>query len=864
MSEYLAATALPSDVTTVTGGTDFFDNVSVAGWVNVSATALGALLAAILLLWLLRRVLRRLSLVPASLRNAVLLVTVPKEPDDENDQRTDPKELLAQLEAFTLHLGSLPAQRNPNVLVNAWNNFWFGRHDDVSLEMVADRGLIKFFVAIPKHLQEMVELQLHAQVPNAMIEPVEDYNIFSPTGTIMGGYLKLAKRSMFPIRTYKKLDTDPLNALTNVLSKIGDDAGAAIQVLIRPVHGGWQRAGQRVAQKLQHGKALGQASSSGGLGSFFKGAASTATSSFRTTDQNQGQAPRVPYLTPMEQELIKSLEEKASKPGFEVNIRIIASAPDLGRCRTILLNLHNAFSQFQSQESGNSFVRPRLIRKSRFVHDVIFRTFSERHRFILNTEELTSLWHVPLPGTETPNILWLQARKAPPPVNLPAEGLTLGQSSYRRVDSLIKIKREDRRRHVYVIGTTGSGKSNLMAEMIKQDIQNGEGVCVVDPHGSLVEDVLRGIPASRTKDVILFDAADIDRPLGLNMLEAETPEQRDMAVQEMIAIFYKLFPPEMIGPMFEHNMRNVMLTLMEDSEQPGTIAEIPRMFTDIAFQKYKVAKVKDPVVRNFWEKEMAKTSDFHKSEMLGYLISKVGRFVENAMMRNVIGQPRSGFNLRKIMDEKKVLLVNLSKGRIGEVNANLLGLIIVSKLQMAALSRANLPEHLRNDFYLYIDEFQNFITDSIATILSEARKYRLNLTMAHQYMGQLSQGQDTKIRDAVLGNVGTMIAFRIGVEDADILAKQFAPVFNAFDLVNIDRYQAYVRLLIDNTASKPFNMSTFPPTPGDETVAEEVRRLSRLTYGRDRSVVEAEILERSKLGASSAVPAPPPMTERRG
>jgi len=349
--------------------------------------------------------------------------------------------------------------------------------------------------------------------------------------------------------------------------------------------------------------------------------------------------------------------------------------------------------------------------------------------------------------------------------------------------------------------------------------------------------------------VILFDPADVDRPIGLNMLEAETLDQQDFAVQEMIQIFYKLVSdPNMIGPMFEHNMRNAMLTLMSDKQDPGTITEIPRIFTDTEFQKYKLQHVTDPIVRSFWEKEMAKTSDFHKSEMLGYLISKVGRFIENSMMRNIIGQPVSGFNFRDIMDKRKILLVNLSKGKIGEVNSMLLGLIIVSKLQMAAFGRAALPENERNDFYLYIDEFQNYITDSIAVILSEARKYRLNLTLAHQYLGQLVQGNDTKIRDAVLGNVGTMITFRIGIEDAEMLAKQFAPVFHEYDLVNIDRFHAYVKLLVHNTVQRAFHLSTFPPVAGDKERAKRIRELSRMKYGKPRVDVEAEILRRSKLG----------------
>lgn len=373
-----------------------------------------------------------------------------------------------------------------------------------------------------------------------------------------------------------------------------------------------------------------------------------------------------------------------------------------------------------------------------------------------------------------------------------------------------------------------------------------------------VENVFQIVPhEERAEDVVLFDASDIERPIGLNMLEARDPGQRDFAVQEMIAIFYKLFPPEIIGPMFEHNMRNVMLTLMADHENPGTIAEIPRMFSDPDYAKIWIEKLKDPVVRAFWEKEMARTTEFHKSEMLGYLISKVGRFVENEMMRNIIGQSHSGINFREIMDKQKILLVNLSKGKIGEVNANLLGLVIVSKLQMAAMARAELPEAERKDFYLYIDEFQNFITDSIATILSEARKYRLSLVMAHQYLGQLlvsssvvgGGGGEARIRDAVLGTVGTFVTFKVGIEDAEILAKEYKPVFNEYDMINVEKFNAYIKLLVDNQPTRPFNMVTIPPKPGDRRVAEAIRQLSRLKYGRLKAIVEAEILERSRLGA---------------
>jgi type IV secretory pathway TraG/TraD family ATPase VirD4 len=385
--------------------------------------------------------------------------------------------------------------------------------------------------------------------------------------------------------------------------------------------------------------------------------------------------------------------------------------------------------------------------------------------------------------------------------------------------------------------------------MAGQDIANGDGICVVDPHGDLIEDILERIPKERADDVILFEPFDVERPMGLNILEVRGEEEKDTVVQEMISIFYKLVTdPAMLGPMFEHNMRNAMLTLMADQEYPGTITDIPRMFTDDEFQRYKVSKLQDYVVRAFWEKEMAKTAAAQKSEMLGYLVSKVGRFTENAMIRNIVGQAKSSFNFREAMDTGKILLLNLAKGKTGEINAKLLGLIIVSKLQVAALGRANIPESERRDFFLYVDEFQNFITDSFATILSEARKYRLNLIIAHQYLGQLesaagSQGAATNsLRDAVFGNVGTEVCYRIGVEDAETMAKEFSPTVSAYDLVNIDRFNAYLKLMIKGTASKPFNMGVRPlaGVPSKERAAA-IRQLSRLKYGRPRAEVEAEL-----------------------
>src|SRR3989338_4128659 len=787
------------------------------------------------------------------LKKKVFLVSLPRwTATDQSTKGVMTKEELAseiaKMENVFAQIGRLWPERGIKT-------FFSGRGDDLSFELVADKNQISFYVAVPPKLNDFIERHLHAQYPHALIEEAGDYNIFTPAGIVLGTELILSKPQIFPILTYRKLDGDPLSALTQSLSKLEEPNGAAIQILVRTAPPGWHNLSKRVAQQMHQGKKLQEALrlASGNfvvqiLNIFFP------PGQTKKNDDKLNQAEKTYILTPMEQEVVKVIEEKNSKAGMEVNIRIIASCDTIAKTKEALATIVDSFAPFSQYEYGNGFGQKKR-RQDWLIRDFIYRIFNRRRSFVLNTEELSSIFHLPHYAIETPNINWLLAKKFSSPPNLPQEGIMLGENSYRGATSVIRLKPMDRQRHMYIIGSTGVGKSVLMSNMAIQDIRNGHGVAVIDPHGSLVDDIIENIPKERAEDVVYFDPSDLERPIGLNMLEANTPNEMDFASQEMISIFYKLVSdPAMIGPMFEHNMRNAMLTLMSDKEYPGTIAEVPRIFTDPAFQKYKLTKVADPMVRAFWEKEMAKTSDFHKSEMLGYLISKVGRFVENEMRRNIIGQPKSGFNVRQIMDNGKILLVNLSKGKVGEINSNLLGLIIVSKLQMAAFGRADRPANEISDFYLYIDEFQNFITDSIAVILSEARKYRLNLVMAHQYLGQLSQGQDTKIRDAVLGNVGTMVAFRIGVEDAEVLAKQFDPVFNEYDLVNIDRYHAYVRLLVNNSVARPFDIDTLPPTIGRRDRAALLKQISRLKYGRDRAIVEAEILERSNLGEVNRAP----------
>ncbi len=778
-----------------------------------------------------------------------LLLTIPRfrneEDTKQNDNAAAIKEQIAVAEAVYSAIGGLKPH-------HGFTTWFLGRSDAIALEIVAHQKLITFYVTVPKNMREFIEQQIHAQWSDAQFEEVPDYNMFSPQGTVLGGYIILKRKSVFPVKTYKDLESDPLNAMTNVLSKVSEMDGVAIQYVVRPTHHGWREDGAKIARHMQEGMTIKEAT---------HGKSWTVGWGMNKEDKEKNeQKRRERKMSPAETKMVEGIENKISKAGMEVNIRIVASGSSPDIAQAYLNNVLSAFNQFNIYEFGNSFTKVIPRSKGTLIEDFIYRRFSEKHSIVLNSEEMSGLWHLPLTSTETPNIRWMMARTAPAPTSMGSEGLRLGTNKYRGKESVAYLKAADRRRHMYIIGKTGSGKSEFIKNLAVQDIRDGKGVCIIDPHGDLADGVLELIPKERIDDVIYFNPSDMDKPMGLNMLEAPSLEMRDFAVQEMISIFYMLFPPEMIGPMFEHNMRNYMLTLMADIDNPGTIVEIPRMISDDAFQKKWVSKVTDPVVKSFWEDEMAKTSDYHKSEMMGYLVSKVGRFVENEMMRNIIGQTKSAFNFRDIMDNQKILLVNLSKGKTGEVNANLIGLILVAKLQMAAFTRADMDEKDRKDFYLYIDEFQNFITPSIATILSEARKYRLNLVMAHQYMGQLVKDGKTEIRDAVLGNVGSFFVARVGPDDTEVLEKIFEPTFSSYDLMNTSALMWSAKIIIDGAQTKPFTLMADPMIKGTKEMGEGLKQISRLMYGRDKEDVAAEIAERAGIGMKKDVTPPtPPM-----
>jgi len=836
----------------------FFPGVSLQINLDSWFVYLVIALAAAIFLYVARKIILIRALNSKYHEHTVYLLRVPKEKPNEKESTASPnyiqnlREQISRGETIFKAIGGLRAQRGIEKF--AW---LIGRTDHFSFEIVANQKFISFYVVAPKDMGRYLEQQIQAYYPEAVLEEVTDYNIFSPRSQTVVGFLKTKRSFIFPLKTYNKMEADPLESLVNVLSKLKDNESIAIQYIVRSALPGWHYKSNRVVSGVHQGKKLSEAL---GLGFFSKAlnvVSDLVSAAKPARPEDKLKEEKEHRLTAMEQEVLKLIEEKNSKAGLDVNIRIVVNASDKPRAQSYLNNITSAFSQYNYYQYGNVFANKavfynRLVQK-RLIRDFIFRRFKPSISILLNTEELASLYHPPLPETETPNILWLFAKYAAAPSDLPTEGIILGKNVYREIVKEVKIKREDRRRHTYIIGKSGVGKSVLLASMAIQDIANGEGVCLIDPHGDLIKDVISRIPPERAGDVILFAPADTERPLALNLLEFDPryPEQKTFVINEMIKIFDKLYDLKATGgPIFEQYMRNAMLLVMSDPASGSTLMEIPKVLADPAFRKMKLERCSDPTVVDFWKKEAEKAGgEAALANVVPYITSKLTSFISNDTMRPIIGQQKSSFNLRDVMDSKKILLVDLSKGLIGETNAYLLGMILVGKILMSALSRTDLPQEKRKDFYLYIDEFQNFTTDSVNSILSEARKYNLNLIIAHQYLGQLVKNQDTSIKNAVFGNVGTWLLFKIGSEDAEVMAKEFAPVFNQYDLINIEKFTAYVKLLINNTASRPFSMSTIWPLPGierEETITK-IKSMSRLKYGQDRQVIEAEIMRRAGM-----------------
>lgn len=711
----------------------------------------------------------------------------------------------------------------------------------VSFEIVAHEGLVHYYAVVPVALIDVIKQAVAAAYPSARLEHVNERNIFSPSGRMsgtIGGEFTLKKDFAHPIATYQETKRDATRALLNALSGASREDGVGIQVLIRPAEDGWAKAAQGVAAGIRKGKKGTDTKQvmTGLLEALWKPPEST---------EKKGEDSQV---SSVDQARSDAIDDKTRYPGYETLIRVVASSNTAARSQALMNNVVSAFSMFDSpQNNGFKFAVSKNIEE--FVTAYIFRFFpQEVTQNVLNTVELATIFHLPSQNSIPTSQVQRQASKqVDGPTQVMDDGFLLGYNEFRGVKKPIRLSTKDRRRHAYIIGQTGTGKSKLLENLAYQDMMDGKGFAFIDPHGDSAEELLGMVPKERVEDVIYFSPGDLEMPIGLNLFEFENQDQRDFIIQETISMLYKLYDPGhtgIIGPRFESWFRNAALTVMSDPNG-SSFLDVQQVFIDQAFADQKIKHVTNQTVLDFWHKEMAQTTESSKGEMLGWFASKFGAFLTNDMMRNIIGQTKSGFNLREIMDNKKILLVNLSKGKVGELNSQLLGMIFVMKFNAAAMGRADMPEDQREDFSLYVDEFQNFATDSFATILSEARKYRLSLIMANQFMTQLTD----QIREAILGNIGTVISGRIGITDAEILVKKFTPTFDAEDLTRMPNFQTIASVMVRDVPSAPFSMSLLPPLgQANPQLFDALKRLSATKYGKPRAQVEQEFYKRMSVG----------------
>ena len=710
-----------------------------------------------------------------------------------------------------------------------------------SFEIIAKDGFIRYYAIVPAVLTETVKQAIQSAYPTARIEEKREENIFAPNGmvdAVAGAELTLNKDFYLPLATYEDTKQDASMAILNALSNVSNGEGAAVQILFRPAQKNWSAPAKEYIENVQKGKKtkIGGAT----IGEL-------AIDIIKAPWEVPGEHEKATEVTisSAKQEEINAITNKMRYPGFETLIRIVACSDSKPRSEAIVGGIVSAFSQFNSPEL-NGFKVNMFKDAKKLVIDYTFRFFPLKNASnILNSVELASIFHLPeqnaIPNSQVERQL---TKQVDGPARLATEGVFLGTNEFRGNKKPIYLDDDDRRRHMYVIGQTGMGKSVFLENIAFQDMCDGRGFAFIDPHGDAVEALLKRVPEERVDDVIYFDPADIEHPVGMNMFEFTTEDQKDFIVQEGISMLQSLFDPQnqgFFGPRGQHMFRNAALLLMADPAG-ATFIDIPQCFTDPEFVKSKLKYVTDKAVYDYWTKEFPdsrKSSD--SGEVITWFASKWGPFISNTIMRNTLGQVKSGFNIREIMDNKKIFLVNLSKGRLGDINANLLGMIFVMKFQQAAMSRQDIPEDQRQDFCLYVDEFQNFATESFESILSEARKYRLNLIVANQFMTQLTD----KIREALLGNVGTIICGRVGVTDADLMVKAFTPTFTAEDLTKTPNHAAVCKVMMFGMPSSAFTMNLPPPMgePNDNLM-ESLKMYSATKYAKTRSEVEKEITER--------------------
>lgn len=795
-----------------------------------------------------RNMLREAKNYERGLKMVPLLIHLPPTSEDVNgsnrDERDLTEEVLSQAQVMYNIISSTATK--------GFKSKVYGQRH-MSFEIVARGGLVHYYAVVPLVLVDVIRQAVAAAYPSARLEEVTDANIFSKVGKMsgtIGGEFTLKKSFVYPISTYQESKRDASRALLNALSSASREDGIGVQFLLRPAYDGWSKASESHIDGMKKNKGK------------KKGLAGVAPLDIMEAlwkppeggDKDEAKNPEDKQLTSLEQAEVDAISEKTRYPAYEVLVRVVISSNTAARSQVLLKNIIAAFSLFDSpRNNGFKFSLTRNVEEMTTAY--IMRFFPQEARSnILNSVEMATLFH--LPGSSaipTSQVKRQMSKQVDGPTDILDEGLLIGYNEFRGVKKPIRIGTKDRRRHVYIIGQTGVGKSVLQENMAYQDMMDGRGFAFIDPHGDLVESLLGKVPKERVEDIIYFNPSDMANPIGLNMFEFDTPDQKDFLVQEAINMLYGLYDPGhtgIVGPRLEHIFRNCALLLMADPAG-GTFIDVPKCLIDPEFVKSKLKYVKDQQVIDFWTKEFPASQRSNEAgEVVSWVVAKFGPFISNDAMRNIIGQTKSGFNLREIMDNNKILLVNLSKGKMGELNSKLLGIIFVMKFQAAAMSRADIPEDQRVDFSLYVDEFQNFATDSFESILSEARKYKLSLIMGNQFMTQLTD----KIREAIIGNVGTVISGRIGVTDAELMAKKFQPTFDVDDLAKLPNFQSITSVMINNVPSAPFSMNWIPPMgQANNQLRDALVRLSAAKYGKPRAVVEKEIFDRLR---SSQIPKP--------
>ncbi len=737
--------------------------------------------------------------------------------------------------------------------------------DVISFEIIStEKEGIRFFVVAPQHLARFIEGQIYAQYPNADIEYVKDYASSNEAEDekeifVTSGEIEMEKDSIFPIKTFRNFDVDPLAAITGAMSELNNHEKVWLQIIVRPISNIWQEKSKEYITAIKEGKSLGGATFAELVSKLAKGVGDALN-----TDPNAKPAAKeIVKLLPGQEEELSEIETKMLKVGFEFKIRVVTKSESKLRSEQLLRDVVASFKQFTTAHLNNLVYADSTQTGLEMYENFLKRNIGDDGD-ILNIEELASLYHLPNISVETPNIAWSRSRKLEPPMNLPREyeeGVTvLGQTDYRDLKVLFGIKKRDRMRHLYLLGKTGTGKSTLFKNMFISDVLAGEGACFVDPHGDTVEELLSYIPPNRIQDVVYFNPTDTEHPVGFNLLELKDKSQRDLIADGVVEVFKKQFGDSW-GPRLQYILTNTVATVME--AQGTTLLAVPRMLTDRNYRKFILKQVSDPILYKFWEEEFAQMSENNRllSEAVSPIQNKVGRFISSAVTRNIVGQVKSTIDLREIMDNKKILLVNLAQGRLGEETASLLGGMIITRLQATAMERVNIPEDERTDFYLYVDEFQNFATESFAKILSEARKYKLNLTMTNQYIDQLP----ITVRQAIFGNVGTLASFVVSQADASILEKEFAPVVSSDDLVSLDAYAMYIKLCIDGMTSVPFSAKSLPIRFEKYNLRDEIVLKSREKYGMPKIEIEEKISKwsnqtYSERGNRSNMPQPKEMS----